>query len=173
MLGKLLLPIRTKRAVKTSPAHLSPGYAEAVKIGLIFEYKGDEHYEQVLAFMRMLRADRKEVSMLAFVPEQKTEPHHSFPQYNASNLTVWGKLTSEEIDLFLAEQFDFLINLDIEACLFVDNVLSRANAKCKIGHFKVERTDFYQLMIHVDPSNDFEIFLDKVYYYIKKLRADA
>lgn len=173
MLGKLLLPIRTKRAVRKSPTHLSPGYAEAVKIGLIFKYRGDEHYEQVLEFMRILRADRKEVSMLAFVPQQKTIPVYSFPQYNASNLTVWGKLTSEEIDLFLAGQFDFLINLDIEPSLFVDNVLSRANSKCKIGHFMVDRKDFYQMMIHVDPSNDFEIFLDKVYFYIKKLRADA
>jgi hypothetical protein len=173
MLGKLLLPIRTKRAVKNGVVHRSPDYSDAVQIGIIFKYQDDRHYEQVLNFVRQLKIDKKEVNLLAFMPPQKDLSVYRFSQFTAANLSVWGKLTSEEIDVFLARQYDFLIDLDIEPSLFVDNILSRANAKCKIGHFNMERKDFYQMMIHIDPSNDFEIFLDKVYFYIKKLRADA
>jgi hypothetical protein len=173
MLGKLLLPVHTKKAVKNSPTHISPGYSDADQIGVIFKYQNDDHYEKVLNFVRQIQIDKKEVTVLAFFPKKDQMSQYRIPRYSTDNLSVWGKLTSEEIDLFLARNFDFLINLDIESHEFVDNILSRATAKCKIGHYMVERKDFYQLMIHIDPSTEFEIFLDKIYFYIKKLRANA
>ncbi|WP_339810904.1 hypothetical protein [uncultured Imperialibacter sp.] len=173
MLGKLLLPVHTKKAIRKSTLQVSPGYSDADQIGIIFKYLNDEHYEKVLSFIRQIQIDKKEVTTLAFFPKKEATSRYRIPRYSTDNLSVWGKLTSEEIDLFLTRNFDFLINLDTESHEFVDNILSRANAKCKIGHFMVERKDFYQLMIHIDPSTDFEVFLDKIYFYIKKLRANA
>lgn len=173
MFGKILLPVRTKSAVKKSEPGRPVGYTDAVHIGIIFRYLDETHFSRVIDFVKLLESDNKGVAMLAFVPKKEPGADYKFPNYSVDNLSAWGKLTSEEIDLFLSRKFDFLINLDLEPHSFVDNVLSRASAKCKIGHYKAQREVFYQLMIHVDPSDDFELFLDKVYYYIKKIRADV
>lgn len=173
MLGKLLLPVHTQRALKDCPPALSVGYFEAAKIGIIFKYLSDEHYRRVLEFAGEFERDRKEVSILAFCPKPPLQTDFNIPNYSIKNLSFWGKLSSEEIDLFLQQEYDFLINLDLEPHAFVDNILSRVKAKCKIGRFKVQREVFYQLMIHVDPLNDFEQFLEQVNHYIKKLRAHA
>ncbi len=173
MLGNLFLPIRTKNAMKKHVSLGSPSYSDAEQIGVIFQYQNDQHYEKVLNFVRQLQIDKKQVSTLVFFPKNDQESSYKIPRYSPHNLSVWGKLTSEEIELFLAKSFDFLINLELGNQEFIDNILSRANARCTIGNFKTERQQLYQMMIHIDPSIDFEDFLEKVYFYIKKLRANA
>lgn len=171
MLGKLLLPVHTKRAIKNGIQDLSVGYTEAFKIGIIFKYLGEAHYQRVLSFAGDFEKDQKEISILVFCP--KPDIKYDFPNYTNKNLSFWGRLSSEEIELFLQTKYDFLINLDLEPHPFVDSVLSRVQAKCKIGRYKVQREVFYQLMIHIDPLNDFEQFLEQVNHYLKKLRAHA
>lgn len=173
MLGKLLLPVHTKRAIKNESPTASVGYREALKIGLIFRYLNDVHYQRIVRFSKEFVIDRKDVSILAFYPKPTVPPEPGLPAFTTKNLSFWGKLTSEEIELFLQQQYDFLINLDLEPHDFVDNILSRVQAKCKIGHYKVQREIFYQLMIQVNPADDFEQFLEQVSHYIKKVRAHA
>ncbi len=173
MLGKILLPVRTRNALKKSSSHPSVSYQEALQIGFLFRYVDDERFESILEYTRKFERDNKGVSMLVFNPKKEITSRFNFPVYTKENISFWGKLTSEEIDIFLAKDFDFLINLDLEPHDFVDNILARSKAKCKIGHYSGRNEAFCQMMLRIDPPDDFEQFLDQVYYYIKNLRANA
>jgi len=173
MLGKLLLPVRTRRALKKSTPYPSVSYQEALQIGFLFRYVDDERFESIMEYAKKFERDNKGVSMLVFNPKKEITSRFAFAAYTTENISFWGKLTSEEIDIFLAKDFDFLINLDLEPHDFVDNILARSKAKCKIGHYSGRNEAFCQMMLRIDPPDDFEQFLDQVYYYIKNLRANA
>jgi len=170
MLGKFLLPFKTKVALKTNKAiRISEGYTQARKVGVIFTYSGEKNLILVNKFLDRMEQEGKEVQLLIYVAKVGKDDTYGFPHFTIKDLDFWGSFDNELLFNFEQSVFDYLINVDIQSNIVIENVLANSKAKCRVGRYQEHRQNFYELMIDYKEES-YEQFLVQVYHYIKNVR---
>lgn len=170
MLSKILLPLRTSLALKTNDAiRISEGYRNAESVGVIFSYEDEKNRSLVNRLLDRIESDGKEVNQIAYVPQAKKEDEFNFPNFINGDMDFLGRVKNEKLIEFEKKPFDYLLNLDLQPNLIIENVLANSKAKCRVGKYNENKHTFYELMIDFKEGN-YEEFLVQIYHYIKSVR---
>lgn len=170
MIGKFLLPLRTRLALKLNNAiRVSESYLGCKKIGVLYTYESKKDLKLANALMDKLEREGKEVTVVAFIPELNKQEEYGFPHFGVNDMNVLGDWNKSEVVDFCKEPFDYLLHLDMNTNKVVENILARSKSKCRVGRFEEGKSEFYELMIDHKEAKS-QVFIDQIHHYIKSVR---
>ena len=143
---------------------------DAKTFGIIFEASNKDHVELVKKYAGYLKEMRKKVKVIGYC-DAKEIPEFTYSRleyefFLKKDLSWYFKPSGMEIDNFIREEFDVLIDLNLEDHFPLQYIAALSRAKCKVGKFSNEKKEIYDLMIEVDPDKSFKYFLRQVDTYL-------
>lgn len=169
-LHKKIVVLKTNRLIKKeAKSRQAVNYFKARKVGLVFTIEDMEKHEQIKKFVKMLELDHKEVSVLAYLGKGKHNHEFKFDFFTSKDFTFWGDFNSNYLEKFAAQPFDYLFNLDLASNVYIENLLARSNAKCRIGGYNGHSDRFFEMMVKIDQAGGFNTLVDQIYHYTKAL----
>jgi hypothetical protein len=141
-------------------------------VGVIYDATNRETYETVKKFIHYLKEERKLVKTLGFI-DTKDEAqlitpkleYDFFSQLDMNWLYTPKKL---EVDNFIEEPFDILIDLNTSNCFPLKYICALSNAKFKVGKFGVDDR-LYDFMVNVERNVTFKQFIVQLRHYLKMI----
>jgi hypothetical protein len=164
-----ILKTSTKALVnKNQTLRTSLPYLAVATIGILFTVEDKQKHEYIKELMKQLEADGKKVSVICFLPDGKENYEFKFNYFNKRDLTFWGNLTSADALEFVDTPFDLLYCLDLHPNTFIQNVLARSKAKCRIGKHFNDGEAYLEMMIENVSEN--KSLIAEIHRYSKQLR---
>ena len=163
-LKKEMLPLERKR--KRVVYNLD----DAHKIGVVYDATNRQTYEMTRNFVLYLKDRQKHVVSLGFInsknPNQLLKPLLEFRYFNKKDLNWYFKPKGVEVQNFLDEDYDILIDLCIDKCFPVRYICGLSKAKFKVGTTGENSALFYDLMIDIDKKKTLENYITQVKHYL-------
>ena len=160
---------REMRGHKRNPRTLS--FDEAKRIGIVYEATEEKNYELVKNLVKDLRDQKKDVLALGYV-DLKELPAMRFAKlgldfFTKKDLTWYMKPNHPMVSKFIQQDFDILINLDIEKCFPVNYVAALTKANFKIGRYDKKNSHFCDFLIKTDENTSLKQFIEHVNHYLR------
>jgi hypothetical protein len=170
---KMLDYLNKKANLKNKIPRNNTSFSNSKDIGLVFTWEGDSKYSQVLELVKVLEMHGKNVEMMCYIRNPKEQNLPGINLYYDKDISFFGKSKSEKFSKFLSKSFDFLLHLDLQTAIMVQYVLSRTNAKCRVGKNDMDNCQFYELMIRPAEEENFKDYCDQVLHYTKSIMTNA
>ena len=87
-------------------------YYESQKVGLIFSVEDMEKHEAIKHLVHMLEQDKKQVTVLSYLPKGKENYEFKFDFFSETSFTLSGNVKSENILNFINTKFDYIFHID-------------------------------------------------------------
>jgi hypothetical protein len=163
------LQMHTQTALKKNKfPRASTPYKHAQSIGIIFTVEDKQKHEDVKELIKRFEQDGKNVSVLEFLPKKKDNYEFLFDFFSETDVTFWGKISSDRALKFSETPFDYLFYIDCESNPMILNLLAHSKARCRVGCFHEVESPYYELMI--DHRGASKILMTNMYDYAKRLK---
>jgi len=167
MFKKSFVNFQTKSALKKNVAKRENiPFSQVKKIGIIHSFGDDKSVQAIYHFFDLL--EKKGIKVEVLILKDKKE-ELSIPEFilaDTHEITQLGKWTNESVVSFYNNSFDYLIHLNLEESILIDNILAQSKARCRVGKYKEDKKAFYELMI--SPEKDtIQKLIDQIYHYIQ------
>lgn len=159
---------------KLDVVHETVGFAEAQRIGILYDATAIEDFEYMKEFIKKTRSEyKKDLLSLGFV-DKKQLPHSQFPQYGMDfftrkDLDYRMIPTDPIVQNFINERFDILIHLQIQPCFPLQYVASLSQARFRVGRYKKNHVASYDMMINMKGDPGLKALLEEILVFLKKL----
>jgi hypothetical protein len=167
-LKKYLYQRKVKQGQARKPGGQDIRVKFAKKIGIIFDATQIDDREKVLEFKAHLRDQGYQVRLLGFVNEKVESISFPFDYYSLKEVRFNYVPEGNNIDVFVAESYDILINLDFSGFLSLHYIAAVVDAKLKVG-VPSEGHDHYDLMFEVDNQNQLQDFIREMRNTLNKI----
>jgi len=149
-------------------------FAEARKIGMLYDATSEQDYELVKQYIKGIRTDHKEVFALGYV-DKKQLPVSQFAQLGLDFFTrkdlKWNMIPdSLEIRNFIGEPFDILINLNEGNCFPLNYITAVSKAKFRIGRYHKKNLSNFDMLIEAGNSTSLANFIREVDKYLRIIK---
>ena len=154
MIKKAILKIKTALALKKKGQNrISEAYKQAKSIGLIYSFESKENEKAQKEMIQRIEGDGKQVHTITYVDSSKglTDPDYAF--FTDKDLDAKGSWKNPIVEEFKKNPFDFLVSLDGELNKYTQNILAASAAKCRVGKFEEDKSQFFELMINPGELN--------------------
>ena len=159
-----------KNLGKPSSKRKNIPYSSAQTVGVLFSVADLEKHEAIKHFVHLLEKDKKNVTVLSYLGEQKENFEFRYDYFNLADLSFFGQLKSESAEKFAKQKFDFLFHLDpIATNPLMDYILSECKALCRVGIKSGEQNAVYELVIKPEQDKTILEIVEEVYRYTKAL----
>jgi len=145
---------------------------EAISVALVFKISNEEDYIKVNKFMKYLKGEfgMKKLFFMGYWNDPKNEPSFlqtklDFDYFSIKNLNSKGEPTGGNIDNFLSEKFDILIDLNNYFNVPLRYLIMKSPAKFKVGRFQEENKPFFDLLIGKN-EDGFEEYCNQLVRYL-------
>lgn len=143
---------------------------QAQTFGIVFDASTADNEAIAASLQSFLEKQQKQVHILGYKPHKKKEevlPAHVFSKESIG----WNFIPdSSLVDGFVREEFDVLICLQQENLLPLEYIMAMSRASFRIGkHFEAQEEN-YELMIHMDASENMQNLKDHVIGWLEKLK---
>jgi hypothetical protein len=129
----------------------------AKSIGILFNATDSVSFEVVRNFVKDISDKAKTVVVLGFVDSKQLIDHYlyrkGFEFFTRNELNWYGKPESEAVNNFIKQEFDILINLNLEDNYPIKYILSLSKASFKVGRL-TEAHQFHDLMIDIEHEKE-------------------
>jgi len=170
MLRKYLVEYNSRRALKKNPiARINPSFQDAKQIGILFTWEGEKKVELIQHFINELKISGKKSTVLCFYKIKENIPSKTFKFFTPQDFDHFGSAKSEAITQFINVQFDFLFHLDTLKNVYIEYILARSKAKCRVSRLDYESKDFYDFMIKTGDNEGIEHLCRHLLHYTKSL----
>lgn len=160
---------RTETALrKNKDQRGSVPFKHAKNVGIIFSVEDKQKHNDIKEFIHLLEREGKSVKVLEFLPKKKENYEFLFDYFTNEDLNFWGNISSHQAETFMNTPFDYLFYIDKQSNPLVLNLLARSKAKCRIGKFAEQESDFFELMIETQGTT--KGLIDNMYRYTSQLR---
>lgn len=167
-----LLNFKTRKLLeKNNIPRQTIEYKKAWEVGILYSVEGLDKHETIKDFVKLLEKDIKKVEVLTFLGKDKENLEFRYNFFTVSDFSFWGEPISDSIKKFAEKKFDFLLYLDLEPNLYMENILARSLASCRIGNFHNNKQDFFELMVNVNENDKIRHLINQVYHYIKIIKC--
>ena len=148
-------------------------FAEIKTIGILFDATNIEEFELVKRYIVYLREYNKRVKAIGFyttrtVPS-KIYSKLEFDFISRKELTITGKPTGIVIKNFIEEEYDLLIDLNIQNHFPLKYIATLSKAIFKVGKYEKGNTETYDMMINIKGSRTIKYLLSQIDTYIMML----
>jgi hypothetical protein len=171
-LKKYTLPWFTKKILRNNKSvRKSTPYSAAKKVLILFTANGNQKFALVKNLQNKLEKDGIEVSFLYLLQRTDDRPDihmdEGMVRMQKDNFTALGKLNDPQIKTLAEAEYDYLIHADLESNIYLDLLLAKSKARCRIGRYFTDDNPFYDLMIGISEDKKLNFFLEEVYRYTK------
>ena len=168
ILGKKLLSLQNRSDRQSETVREQVTFAAARNIGILYTWESGNKESVISEFTSQIGQDRQ-IKFLCFNPDRKQVIETEHPVFSEADLTLLGKINSEEALHFLQEPFDYLFHLDFELNELMKSLLLRSKAKCRVGFHTESGENCYELMIGINKSAGLHNFTAQILKYVNAL----
>lgn len=169
LLGKKLLSLGNPSEKRPRPAKEQKPFSEARSLGVLFTWEGKQKESSIKNFIDRINQGRS-IKCLCFNPNKKEVINSELPVFTTGELSILGKIESEQTNDFLAEPFDYLFHLDFELNDITRALLMRSKAHFRLGFHSDEGEKFYEMMIGINKSAGLDNFAGQMLKYVNALK---
>ena len=155
-----------KRRFKINRA--STSYSNSKNIGVLYTYVDENKQRAVNNFVSSLKKDGKRVDLLPAI-QKKNADNRYFKTFKVDEISTFGSWKNNNVNLFIFQEYDFLIYPDLIVSPEMENILIRSYSKCRIGFIRSDK-NLFEMVLMSDNEFDIEYRLKKLYNYLKKLK---
>jgi hypothetical protein len=148
------------------------GFESAQSIGVIFNASNNDDFDLVKKYVKYLRESQKRVKALGYfnlkeVPEMKySKIEYDF--FANKDLNWHLQPACEQAQKFINEEYDILIDLNLDDDFPLKYISSLSKAKFKIGKY-LDNNITYDLMIAVEENKGIKYFLKHLDHYLMQM----
>jgi hypothetical protein len=146
------------------------GFEKSQSIGILFDATDLDSREIVFQYAEQLTNNNKRVKLLGFFNSKLDDPNFTFRYFNRKNLDWAGRPYGENVQDFIQQPFDMMINLDTVPKPQAEYVSAQSKAHLRIGPV-TEHTFCYELMIDISGSNNFHTFIEQMESILAKTNS--
>lgn len=169
MLGERKL--KRKEESKRKPAVANFGRAKSV--GILYREKGEGFFILVKQYVKYLKAEQgiRDVLALCYIDDHKAVPHYHlhrlrFDYFTDKELNFFMEPVCEQVNKFIANDFDILIDLEKDPSLPMRFVLQASQARFKVGYYAEEYEYLYDMMLKTGEQATFDQYIQQVNHYL-------
>jgi hypothetical protein len=162
-----------KKELIADPRTIQPhkfNFTKIKTVGILFGASDPEDFELVKRYVIYLREHAKKVKVIGFFSSKEipalTYSKLEYDFFSLKELNWMGKPSSHIIDNFISEEFDLLIDLNIHDHFPLKYISALSKAKFKVGKYKEEDENIFDMMIDSDNTQKLKYFLRQVDTYI-------
>lgn len=163
----------TKRLKKVNLNRSYVNLSKAKSVGILFDANIVEHIAIVDAFVKDLKNNGKDVTLLGYLKNDKKKPTIDFPYFTAKDTSWIGIPAKEKTGSFVKKEFDLLINLYTHECLPLEFISTLSNAKYRVGRYIDDKTYCYDLMIRLEERKDLTYLIEHTNHYLKEINKNV
>lgn len=152
---------------------------EAKSVGIVFDATSTEDFDLVKKYITYLREMKKRVKAIGFI-NQKGIPALAYSklEYDFFSLKElsWSNIPkSIYVTNFIKEEYDILLDLNLQDLFPLKYISSLSKAKFKVGRKSEHDNPVFDLMIEADISKGLKYFLRNIdtYLFIINKRHDT
>lgn len=150
------------------------GLGSARSIGIIFNAKDERTFKQIREFSDKLRGGGlRKVKALGFVPKAEVaaflQSSQDFDFFTREDFNWYYKPQGRKVAGFTSESFDILIDLRLSKFTPLLFIVALSRAHFKVGRYRTDFQDFYDLMIDVGDNSELDYFIDQIEHYLQML----
>ena len=101
--------------------------------------------------------------------KNKNADNRYFKTFRLEEVNSLGKWSNNHVNLFIYQQFDFLIYPDLNLIPEMENILINSYSKCRIGFFD-SSINLFEMILKSELEYDIDYRMNKLYKYLKKLK---
>jgi len=167
-LKKYLAENKPNRSVQIMPLH------KAKTIGLLCEITDEDSYKDIFYIFTKLQERGHQVRLVGYINDKEV-PFYCLPQLTADyfcqkHLNWYGIPNMEQIQDFLKEDYDMIIDFNYRLHPAVQSILALSHAKFIVGRLG-ECQNAYDLFLNDTTSSNLK-YLEAVNKYTQKLTGD-
>lgn len=167
---KFFFEAEIRKAARKSRSGCNIKYKDAKKIGILYSVTGLEKHEMVKSFIKELEAAGKAVDVYTFLDKGKENFEFRYDFFEARDFGIFGKMTSKSLSQFIEKPFDFLLLIDLAPNMYMNYILARSKAKCRVGKYFPEQANYFELMINLaENQNQEQALIAQIKHYTKEL----
>lgn len=150
------------------------GFENSKSIGILFDATQKEDLELVIRYVKYLKDHKKRIKAIGFF-QGKTIPEMVFSKleydyFTKKDLNWYFKPMPCFVEQFIKEDFEILIDLNLDQVYPLNYISCLSNAKFKIGKFQEGNTNF-DFMIDVPEDKGIKYFLRNLDLYIQQINT--
>ena len=162
-----------KLELKDHPRERKPSrfdFKEIKTVGILFDATKLEDFELVKRYVLYLREHRKNIKAMGFFTTKQI-PDLAFSKleydfFSLKELNWFGKPSSVFIQNFIDEEYDLLIDLNVQNLFPLKYISALSKASFKVGKYRENDLEIYDMMIDSDDTKSLKYFLRQVDTYI-------
>jgi hypothetical protein len=163
----------TKEVTKSRHARTILNLKEAKSVGMIFSSDTQEDVELIKKYGKYLKDLGKKVEAIGYIKVKEPSVNHGWwsgvPYITRKEINWYYKPNENLIHNFVKEEFDLLLDLNINDEMPLKFVSASSKAKCKVGKYGEKYLDIYDVMIETDSTKNLKYFLQNVDTYMEML----
>ena len=151
---------------------------DAVKsVGIVFSADNATQIEEIRKYMEGLHNKGKQLRAICFYKEKE------LPALTSSNLIIdivlpkevnfMGVPTASFVNGFIQNEFDLLIDLNINEVFPVEYVSAMSRASFKVGNYSKNNEAIFDVMIKIDQNKSVGYFIEQIDTYLKMINKSA
>ncbi len=148
-------------------------FNEVKTVGILFDATNSEDFEIVKRYVVYLREYKKKVKAIGFFSTKQipalTYSKLEYDFFSTKELNWMGKPSSVIIRNFIDEEYDLLIDLNVEDHFPLRYISALSKAVFKVGKYGEKDVEIYDMMIDADNTKTVKYFLRQVDTYITML----
>ena len=150
------------------------GFENSKSIGILFDATQKDDLELATRYVKYLKDHKKRIKAIGFF-QGKTIPDMVFSKlefdyFTKKDLNWYFKPMPGFVDQFIDEEFDILIDLNLDLAFPLQYISELSKAKFKIGKFQ-EGNTHYDFMIDVPEDKGIKYFLRNLDLYIQQINT--
>ena len=155
------------RLRKSSNARKAISNSSAKNIGILFDATSLETRNIVEQYAGELKTQGKKVKLLGFFNNKTESTNFTFPHFNRKKIDWALRPIGNEVQHFIKEPFDILINADTETKTYSEYIAALSHASLRVGPY-THNTFCYDLMIDTKEANDLRFFIRNIEQLLEK-----
>ena len=168
-IANLYLRYKLMRVIKNkTPNKFS--FDNAKTIAILFDSTDKSDYELMKKYVSYLREYHKKVKVIGFY-NVKEVPDFAYSKleydfFSIKSLNLIGKPKPLFVEQFIEEEFDLLIDLNLNNRFPLKYISSLSKAQFKVGNYSKKNTSMYDLMIDISKTPNLKYFMQQVDVYL-------
>lgn len=145
-------------------------FSQAINVGVIYDATEIQDLNKVKQLVKVLKEDHKNVKTLGYVNDKTTK---DFQQsrlgvdfFLNTDLNWHLKPENHIVENFISEEFDILIDLNMELALPLVYIACKSKAKFKVGRYDENCNEIYDLMLQIGKGADLNEFISQLKHYL-------
>ena len=148
-------------------------FSDATSVAVLYREKGESFYILVKQYVKYLRDEHgiRDIMALAYIEDKKALPHYhvhklKYDYFTGADLSWRLEPSCDQVEKFVNQQFDILIDFEKEPSLPLRFVLAESKAAFKVGYYHEDNEPFYDMMLAAGENDTFDEYIKQINHYL-------